>query len=42
MRALWWSICHQCGRRINAGDVVLLADRDGHRWWLCRTCGENG
>jgi hypothetical protein len=40
MRATWWSRCRGCGRRINEGEIVILGDREGRRWWLCRTCGQ--
>ncbi len=38
MRALWWSVCHGCGQRIEVGAVVILGTLDGRRWWLCAFC----
>lgn len=40
IRATWWSRCRGCGRRISEGEIVILGTRDGHRSWLCRTCGQ--
>lgn len=53
MRARWWFRCHGCrrvvegadvtstGRPAGRGELMFLRVRDGHRWWLCRACGEN-